>query len=87
MLAISHCPCGNQSVPPHEADHYPIDYPEPEAIILLGKNGFTIKEVFVTMQKRSGGKSSITFLLSIYYMIKVMIAILFNFVRKRIVED
>ena len=25
LLAVSHCPYGNQSKPPHEVDHYPID--------------------------------------------------------------
>lgn len=60
---------------------YPEDYPEPEAIILLGKRGFRIKEVPVRMKERSGGESSITTLKSIYYMVKVTISILITAIR------
>jgi len=56
--------------------HYPsFDYPEPEEVILLGKNGFRLKEIFTEMQQRLGGRSSITGLKSIYYMIKVLLAV------------
>ena len=41
------------------ADNYPMDYPEPETVVLLGKNGFLLKEVFVHMQERMSGRSSI----------------------------
>jgi len=58
------------------SDHYPMDYPEPEAVILLGKNGFTLKEIPVAMQERQGGVSSINLRRSVYYMVKVMLAIL-----------
>jgi hypothetical protein len=60
---------------------YPDDYPEPEAIILLHKWGMTVAEVPVTMKRRPAGASSITFLKSIYYMIKVTMAILLDMVR------
>ena len=53
------------------AKYYPTDYPEPETIICAAKNGMRIYEVPVSMQERQGGESSITGLLSIYYMIKV----------------
>lgn len=66
------------------AVYYPIDYPEPEAVILLGKNGFKIVERSTKMQERTGGKSSITGFKSIYYMIKVFIAIFVNSVRPKI---
>lgn len=62
---------------------YPQDYPEPEAVILLGKNGFTIKEVFVTMSERRDGLSSISGLASLYYMIKVLLAIFMVALRGR----
>ena len=42
------------------ADQYPSDYPEPEAVLLLGRNGFRLKEVSVRMQERKEGKSSIS---------------------------
>ena len=60
---------------------YPDDYPEPEAIILLYKWGMTVAEVSVNMKRRPAGASSITFLKSIYYMIKVTMAILLDMVR------
>lgn len=56
-------------------DYYPTDYPEPEAVVLLSKNSFKIKEVPVVMKEREGGESSITFSKSFYFMIKVTIAI------------
>lgn len=58
------------------ARYYPTDYPEPEAIISAIMNRGEIKEVPVVMQERSGGDSSINFLRSVYYMIKVTLAIL-----------
>ena len=64
------------------AEHYPMDYPEPEAIILLGKNGFKLKEVAVAMQERQGGVSSINLRRSVYYMVKVVLAILVTFFRE-----
>lgn len=58
------------------AKYYPMDYPEPEAIISAIMNRGKIKEIPVVMQERIGGQSSINFLRSIYYMIKVTLAIL-----------
>jgi len=57
------------------AAHYPDDYPEVEALVLLHKKGFSIMEVPVTMRERTGGRSSITPSRSVYYMIKVLLAI------------
>lgn len=62
--------------------HYPADYPEPETVILLAKNGFKLHEIPVEMQERQGGTSSITPLKSIYYMAKVLLAILMSACRK-----
>ena len=64
------------------ARHYPVDYPEPEAVILLGKNGFSIAEVFTRMQERQAGGSSISGVKSLYYMVKVLLAILMTALRK-----
>lgn len=57
------------------AQNYADDYPEPEAVIKLIKNGFKVIEVFVRMQSRKQGSSSISSLNSFYYMIKVLLAI------------
>lgn len=61
---------------------YPYDYPEPEAVVLLRRAGLTVTEIPVTMNPRYGGQSSITPLKSIYYMIKVILAILIGLLRK-----
>ena len=55
---------------------YPTDYPEPEAIVTAIMHKGRIMEVPVQMRAREGGSSSITFRKSIYYMIKVTLAIL-----------
>lgn len=55
---------------------YPTDYPEPEAIVTAVMHRGKVMEVPVQMKAREGGKSSITFRKSIYYMIKVTLAIL-----------
>ncbi|MEW5901704.1 MAG: glycosyltransferase family 2 protein [Acidobacteriota bacterium] len=62
---------------------YPDDYPEPEAIYILKKRGLRVIEVPVEMTGRAGGKSSISFLESIYYMIKVFLAIFVLILRKQ----
>lgn len=55
---------------------YPMDYPEPEAIVSAIMHLGRVCEVPVQMRAREGGISSITFKRSIYYMIKVTLAIL-----------
>jgi hypothetical protein len=63
--------------------HYPADYPEPEALILLGKNGFAISEIFTPMNDRKGGKSSIT-RKGAFYMVKVLLAMFMTAMRPKI---
>lgn len=58
------------------AANYAQDYPEPEAIIAAVAHHFRVMEVPVVMRERNGGNSSINPLKSIYYMIKVSLAIL-----------
>lgn len=55
---------------------YPVDYPEPEIVVLLVRNKFHIKEIFTQMYSRQGGASSIPVLKGPYYMFKVTIAML-----------
>ena len=57
-------------------DDYSQDYPEPDAIITLKRNGLRIKEVPVIMEARKGGESSISGLRPLYYMLKVSISII-----------
>ena len=54
---------------------YPEDYPEVEAFILAHKKGLKIIEVPSEIGPRTGGKSSITFSQAFYYMVKVLLAI------------
>ena len=58
------------------AEDYSRDYPEPEAIITTLMWRGKIKEVPVIMNERETGTSSINFSKSLYYMIKVSLAIL-----------
>lgn len=63
------------------AQYYPDDYPEVEAIALLVRSGFTVRETPVRMRLRTGGSSSITPLKSLYYMLKVSLAVVMTRVR------
>lgn len=58
------------------AEEYAQDYPEPEAIVTVGRHGGHVVEVPTIMRDREGGKSSISPLKSVYYMIKVSLAIM-----------
>ena len=58
------------------AENYPDDYPEPEVIVTAKLYGAVIKELPVVMRERTTGRSSINLKRSIYYMIKVSLAII-----------
>ena len=58
------------------ASDYPSDYPEVEATVLLLKHRLRLVEVSVRMREREHGSSSITFLRSLYYAVKVTLALL-----------
>jgi glycosyltransferase involved in cell wall biosynthesis len=66
------------------AENYPQDYPEPESVIMLGMNGFRIQEVGVIMRERAAGQSSISAVRSVYYMIKVLLAIFVDIFKERV---
>ena len=63
------------------AEEYPKDYPEPESVVAILKRGKKVKEIPVIMRERTGGVSSISPKKSIYYMIKVTMAILIECIR------
>ena len=65
------------------AENYAQDYPEPEALLYAGVRKARIKEVPVQMRERAGGKSSISSFRSIYYMIKVSLALIIGRISKR----
>lgn len=57
------------------AESYPKDYPEPESVVAILRLGKKVTEVPVVMRERQGGVSSIHGFKTIYYMIKVTLAI------------
>lgn len=63
------------------ADGYPKDYPEPETTMKILRNHLKVEEMPVKMRAREGGKSSISMKKSVYYMIKVSIAIVIERMR------
>ena len=61
---------------------YPQDYPEPEVVVLLHQCRLKMVEVPVGMSERYFGESSITKIRSIYYMVKVLLAIFIDCFKK-----
>jgi glycosyltransferase involved in cell wall biosynthesis len=64
------------------AREYPHDYPEVEATLVALRSGLRLAEVPVEMRERETGTSSITALRSVYYMLKVTLAILITSLRR-----
>jgi glycosyltransferase involved in cell wall biosynthesis len=64
------------------ARDYPHDYPEVEATVMVFRHRLRLVEVPVAMRERGGGASSITALRSIYYMVKVLLAIFVGLFRR-----
>jgi len=69
------------------AAHYPVDFPEPELIILLGKNEFIMKEVFTQMRERQGGVSSIPTWKGPYYIVKVLLSMTMAALRSKKINN
>lgn len=63
-------------------NEYPKDYPEPESVVTILSENYTVKEVPVIMNEREEGVSSISLRNSVYYMIKVSFAILIARMKK-----
>ena len=61
---------------------YPKDYPEPESVVAILRRGKKVQEIPVIMKERQGGVSSISPKKSVYYMIKVTLAILIERIRR-----
>jgi glycosyltransferase involved in cell wall biosynthesis len=64
------------------AADYPHDYPEVESTVLAYKHRLRIAEVPVAMRVRIAGHSSITAIQSVYYMIKVTLALFITLFRR-----
>jgi len=63
------------------AEDYPKDYPEPESVVAILRKGMKVEEIPVVMHEREGGVSSISMKKSVYYMVKVTLAILIERIR------
>jgi glycosyltransferase involved in cell wall biosynthesis len=62
------------------AEHYPTDYPEVESILLARHYGLVVREVPVMMKAREHGHSSIRGLKTLYFMVRITIALLLGVV-------
>ena len=64
------------------AREYPHDYPEVEATLVALRSGLRLAQVQVEMRERETGASSITFVRSLYYIVKVLLALLVSSLRR-----
>jgi hypothetical protein len=69
------------------AHDYPHDYPEVEAVLMLHAHRLRMAEVPVRMHVRGSGQSSITKGRSLYYMVKVSLALLVGLLRRRAIVE
>ncbi|HAL91494.1 MAG TPA: glycosyl transferase family 2 [Verrucomicrobia bacterium] len=65
----------NRAVMLYFAHQYPADYPEPESLALLSRQGYRFAEVAAKFRERQAGQSSIRRWGTIFYMVKVCIAL------------
>jgi glycosyltransferase involved in cell wall biosynthesis len=65
------------------SEEYPTDFPDAEAIILLGYRGFRISEIPIEMRNRSGGISFFSTPKLLYYPFKNLLAIVCTVLRER----
>jgi glycosyltransferase involved in cell wall biosynthesis len=67
-------------------DHYPVDFPDADTIILLSLAGFRVGEVPVTMQARVAGTSMHSNFKAFYYVSKMMLSILMVLLRYKMLR-
>ena len=63
------------------SEEYPKDYPEPETVVGILRRGMKVEEIPVIMYEREGGVSSISMKKSVYYMVKVSLAMIIERIR------
>lgn len=68
--------CVSKSLANYFAHYYPTDYPEPEALSLLCRQGYSFSEIGVVVRQRTHGVSSISSIGTIYFAIKVFVALI-----------
>ena len=60
---------------------FPLEYPEIEALVVLQRKRFRFEEVPVQMRKRRAGRSTITAIKSLYYIIHVLLGVFVNILK------
>ena len=57
---------------------FPLEYPEIEALVVLQRRRFRFEEVSCKMRPRTTGRSTITALKSLYYVVHVLLGVFVN---------
>jgi hypothetical protein len=60
---------------------FPLEYPEIEALVVLKRKAFRFEEVACKIRPRMAGKSSITAVKSIYYIMHVLLGVFVNILK------
>ena len=60
---------------------FPLEYPEIEALVVLQRRRFRFEEVPCKMHHRIAGRSSITAMKSLYYIVHVLLGVFVNVLR------
>ena len=85
-LTMTDCTSGfraaNRRVIRAFAHWYPEDYPEPEVVLLLKRAGYRIEEISVKMRHRRTGRSSISLMRGVFYIIKVTACLVLDLARE-----
>ena len=60
---------------------FPLEYPEIEALVVLQRKRFRFQEIPCKMHPRTTGRSSITAVRSIYYIVHVLLGVFVNILK------
>jgi hypothetical protein len=60
---------------------FPLEYPEIEALVVLQRKAFRFAEVPCRVRPRQSGRSSITAIKSVYYLIHVLLGVFVNILK------
>ncbi len=60
---------------------FPLEYPEIETLVVLQRRAFRFVETPVAVRPRQGGRSSITAVTSVYYILHVLLGVLVNILK------
>jgi glycosyltransferase involved in cell wall biosynthesis len=63
------------------AASFPLEYPEIEALVVLQRKRFRFQEVPCRMRRRKAGRSSITAVKSLYYIVHVLLGVFVNILK------